>query len=147
LGDSFIGGVLLKATTHLICLAVETSTAPSPDGSPSASAGPSITEASPGPTKSVDALPADDAVFAGILADDSIEGGYAYLQAADGRRFEVIYPDGWRLQRSPLELIAPDGSVHSRAGDEVTVLGVEAGDIASICQIGPAIRATEVLDR
>lgn len=115
--------------------------APSLDGSPSASPNPTITEASPGPTK------VDGAEFTGILANDSIEGGCAYLQAADGRRLEVIFPDGWRLQPSPLELIAPDGSVHSQAGDEVTVRGAEASDLASICQIGPIIRATEVLDR
>lgn len=115
--------------------------APSVGGSPSASPNPTIIEASPGPTK------VDGAVFTGILANDSIEGGCAYLQAADGRRLEVIFPDGWRLEPSPLELIAPDGSVHSRAGDVVTVQGTEADDVASICQLGPIIRATEVLDR
>jgi len=45
----------------------------------------------------------------------------------------------WRLQRSPLALIAPDGSVQGRPGDEVSVRGTEAGDIASICQIGTII--------
>ncbi len=77
---------------------------------------------------------------------DDIEGGCPYLQAADGRRLQVLYPDGWTLKKSPLQLVAPDGSVHSRAGDTVSVLGAEADDMASICQIGPIIRATEVLD-
>jgi hypothetical protein len=115
--------------------------APSLGGLPSVSPNPTIIDASPGPTN------VDGALFTGILANDSIEGGCAYLQAADGRRLEVIFPDGWRLQPSPLELIAPDGSVHSRAGDEVTVRGAEADDVASICQVGPIIRATEVVDR
>ena len=99
----------------------------------------------PGPSK----LSGPDAAetYTGVLSFDSIEGGCAYLQAAVGRKLEVIYPDGWTLQKSPLELLAPDGSVHSRAGDTVTVKGSEATDMASICQIGAIIRATEVLDR
>ena len=56
----------------------------------------------------------------------------------------MLYPDGWELRMSPLELIAPDGTVVARAGDEVTVRGAEA-DMASICQIGPIIQATEVV--
>lgn len=110
------------------------------------SATPPVIQASPDPTKTVGDLPGDGDLFTGILANDSIEGGCAYLQAADGRRFEVIFPDGWRLQRSPLELIGPDGSVHSRAGDEVSVRGAQADDVVSICQIGPIIRAVAVLD-
>jgi hypothetical protein len=76
---------------------------------------------------------------------DAIEGGCAYLQAADGRKLQVMYPEGWELRKAPLELIAPDGSVHSKGGDRVSVNGSEANDIATICQIGPVIRATEVL--
>jgi hypothetical protein len=85
--------------------------------------------------------------FSGILSMDEIEGGCAYLQAADGRKLQVIYPDGWELRKSPLELIAPDGSVHSMGGDRVSVNGSVANDIATICQIGPVIRATEVLGK
>ncbi len=59
----------------------------------------------------------------------------------------MLYPEGWELKKSPLELIAPDGTVHSRGGDEVTVRGEEADGMASICQIGPIIQATEVVGR
>lgn len=111
------------------------------------SARPSLELASPGPTKRVGDAPGSGTRFSGILSSDAIEGGCAFLQAADGRRLEVIYPDGWRLERSPLALIAPDGTVHSRAGDLVTIVGDEADDFASICQIGPIVRASEVLDR
>jgi hypothetical protein len=82
--------------------------------------------------------------YVGMLGSDAIEGGCAYLQSADGRKYEVIYPDGWTLHMSPLELVAPDGRVVAEAGDEVTIRGTPA-DMASICQIGPIIQATEVV--
>jgi hypothetical protein len=81
----------------------------------------------------------------GILGADAVEGGCAYLQAADGTRYEVLYPRGWNMQLSPLRLIDSDGSVHARAGSLVTVRGAPANDMASICQIGPIFSATEVV--
>lgn len=81
----------------------------------------------------------------GVLGLAEIETGCPYLESADGTRYEVMYPDGWELQRSPLQLVAPDGTTVARAGDEVTVRGSVAGDMASICQIGPIFRATEVV--
>ena len=81
----------------------------------------------------------------GVLGADSIEGGCGYLRAPGGTRYEVIYPDGWDLQLSPPQLTSPDGEVIARGGDEVTVRGAEASDMASICQIGPIFRATEVV--
>jgi len=77
---------------------------------------------------------------------DAIEGGCPYLQTTDGRKLQVLYPDGWQLQKAPLQLVAPDGTVHSKGGDLVSVNGSEATDVATICQIGPVIRATEVVD-
>lgn len=82
--------------------------------------------------------------YAGRLGSDAIEGGCTYLEADDGRRYEVIYPAGWQVRRSPLELVGPDGRVVAGAGDEVTIRGSEA-DMVSVCQIGPIIQATEVL--
>ena len=127
------------------CSAAPAASGPSPSASAApgaASPTPSLSLASAGPSK-----PSTADTFTGVLSFDSIEGGCAYLQTAEGRKLEVIYPDGWTLQKSPLELQAPDGSVHSRAGDTVTVKGSEATDMASICQIGPIIQATEVLPR
>ncbi len=86
---------------------------------------------------------ADDELT-GVLGADSIEGGCGYLKASDGTRYQVIYPDGWRLQLSPLQLSSPEGEVVARGGDEVTVRGAEANDMASICQIGPIFRATDI---
>jgi hypothetical protein len=88
-------------------------------------------------------LGADDELT-GILGADSIEGGCGYLQAVNGTRYEVVYPDGWRLQMSPLQLSSPEGEVVARGGDEVTVRGTETNELASICQIGPIFRATDV---
>jgi len=130
------------------CTAAPVASGPSPSASASApdaiSPTPSLSVVTPGPSK---AGPDAADTFTGVLSFDSIEGGCAYLQTAVGRKLEVIYPDGWTLQKSPLALLAPDGSVHSRAGDTVTVKGSEATDMASICMIGPIIQATEVLPR
>jgi hypothetical protein len=81
----------------------------------------------------------------GTLNADAIEGGCAYLQAADGTKYEVIYPDGWRVSSSPLELRSPSGEVVATGGDTVTVRGDIAGDMASICQVGPIFQAMEVV--
>ena len=88
------------------------------------------------------AFPGD---LTGTLGMAEIETGCPYLQSADGTRYEVLYPDGWELRRGPLQLVAPDGTTVARAGDPVTVRGSVAGDMASICQIGPIFRADEVL--
>lgn len=88
-------------------------------------------------------VPVGDSVT-GVLGADAVEGGCAYLASPDGTRYEVIYPDGWRVQLSPLQLLDPDGTLVATGGEEVTVQGSLAGDMASICQIGPIFRATEV---
>lgn len=88
-------------------------------------------------------LPAGELV-SGALGSDTVEGSCAYLEAADGIRYEVIWPDGWTLGRG-LELSDPDGTIVARAGDEVTVRGSRASDMASTCQVGPIFRAIEVV--
>lgn len=81
----------------------------------------------------------------GTLGFEEIEGGCAYLEADDGTRHQVIYPDGWELQRSPVQLVSPDGETVAHLGDTVSVRGMPASDMATTCQIGPIFRATEVL--
>jgi len=119
--------------------------APSIDPSPSSSS-PSPTTSmqpsSPQPTRAPGGVGEE---LVGTLGADAVEGGCGYLQAADGTRYEVVYPSGWELQLSPLQLTSPEGEIIARGGDEVTVVGAEAGDMASICQIGPIFRATEVV--
>lgn len=130
----------LMAFALAACSSAGSSVEPSPEGSdggqtPRASLRPSSQK----PTTAPDGDP-----LTGRLGADSIEGGCGYLETPDGTRYEVIYPEGWELRLTPLELIAPDGSVVARGGDEVTVIGAPAGDMASICQIGPIFRTTAV---
>lgn len=80
----------------------------------------------------------------GEFGADSIEGGCAYLEADDGTRYEVLYPDGWEVQASPLQLTDPSGAVVASGGETITVRGTVADDMASICQIGPIFQADEV---
>ena len=133
-------GLLLAGSLLLAACSAAGASPSSSAAAPAAS--PSISLLTPGPSK---LAPDAGSTYTGVLSSDAIEGGCAFLQAADGRKLEVLYPEGWTLQKSPLELLAPDGSVHSRAGDTVSVKGAEATDMGSICQIGPIIQATEVL--
>jgi hypothetical protein len=137
----------MRSPLHLLALAFVLLTAACSSGAGGPTP-PSVASASPvaRPSASLTSKPgAVKADYSGILSMDAIEGGCAYLQATDGRKLQVMYPEGWELRKAPLELIAPDGSVHSKGGDPVSVNGSEAGDVATICQIGPVIRATEVL--
>ena len=102
---------------------------------------PSLDLASPQPSRQ----PIGGDELTGVLGSDSIEGGCGYLQVPSGTRYQVIYPDGWDLELSPLQLTSPEGEVVARGGDQVTVRGSEASDMASICQIGPIFRASEVV--
>jgi hypothetical protein len=140
-----LGGVhqTLRLLPFAFALVIAAACSVAPGGStpPSAPAAASV-----GPSASLSVVPAaNPADYSGILSMDAIEGGCAYLQSDDGQKLQVIYPNGWELKKSPLELIAPDGSVHSKGGDRVSVNGSEAHDIATICQIGPVIQASEVL--
>jgi hypothetical protein len=112
------------------------------DRPPASTGSPSLELASPQPSKST---AGGGRIYTGILGSDAIEGGCVYLQTADGQRLEVIYPDGWTVRRAPAALVDPSGAVVARPGDEVTIRGDEATDMMSICQIGPIIRATEVV--
>ena len=81
----------------------------------------------------------------GILGADSIEGGCTYLEADDGTRYQVIYPEGWEVKATPLELANPAGEVVATGGETITVRGQRADDMVSICQIGPMFMANEVV--
>jgi hypothetical protein len=87
--------------------------------------------------------PAGPTALTGALTFDDIEGGCSYLQVADGTKFEVIYPEGWTLDRAGAVLRGPAGQL-ARAGAAVSVLGSLATGRSSICQVGPIFEATAV---
>lgn len=116
---------------------------------PGASATLTPSQPSPSPASS-DAGPSEPPatgrdVLTGFLGADLIEGGCPYLEAADGTRYEVIYPPGYDIDRSSATLRDPAGEVIASAGDVVTVRGREATDMASTCMIGPIFQASEVV--
>lgn len=83
-------------------------------------------------------------VVSGTLGFDAVEGGCAYLESVDGTRYQVIYPAGWSIDGMTGHLLGPGGE-DARPGSVVSVRGVIAPDMASICQVGPIFRATEVI--
>jgi hypothetical protein len=79
----------------------------------------------------------------GVLSFDDIEGGCAFIQTADGVRYEVLYPDGWVLDRAAATLHGPaDEEAH--AGQSLTVRGSVVTDRSSVCQVGPIFQASAV---
>lgn len=138
--------ILFLATALGACAASGTSPNATPSADPtdtSTMPSPSLEPSSTQPSRAPAESGGDE--LTGRLGADSIEGGCGYLQSADGTRYEVLYPDGWDLSLSPLALTSPEDEVVARGGDEVTVRGTEATDMASICQIGPIFRASEVV--
>lgn len=83
-------------------------------------------------------------ILTGTLGFDSAEGGCAYLEADSGERYQVVYPDGWQVDRGTRHLVGADGT-DAPPGSIVSVRGSIAADMASICQVGPIFRAIEVI--
>jgi len=137
----------VRRAVVLVVLAIVAGCA-APQRPPSTSEEPMSSSPQPSPRPSMEPAseqPAPDGEsLVGVLGADSVEGGCSYLQAEDDTRYEVIYPDGWRVQMSPLQLLDPNGAVVAEGGDEVMVRGSVADDMASICQIGPIFQAIEV---
>jgi hypothetical protein len=80
----------------------------------------------------------------GVLAVDAGPREVPHLLAPDGTRYLVRWPAGWRLQRRPLRLLAPDGAVVAVAGQRVLALLVPDPERATTAQVGPAVRAVAV---
>jgi hypothetical protein len=136
-------GVLALALVGLVMAGC--SGGPSSSGAP----GPTATPPAASPSESLElnspkAPAGTEETYTGVLRSDAIEGGCAYLQTADGQKYEVIPPDGWQLQKAPAALVDPSGQVVARAGDVITVRGQEA-DMMSICQVGPIVQASEIV--
>lgn len=144
---------LFVALACAIVIAACGAPAGNPTGTPTPEQRP-VESPEPTPTASFDLAseqpsrePTGGEELTGVLGADSIEGGCGYLQTDDGTRYQVIYPAGWDLALSPLQLTSPEGEVVARGGDEVTVRGSVSTDMASICQIGPIFEASVVVTR
>lgn len=86
-----------------------------------------------------------EAAFTGALGGDAqLEGGCAWLETKREGRVEPRWPDGYRVAFDPVRLLGPDGEVVAEEGDTITVRGEIAGDVMTICQVGPVLRVTEV---
>lgn len=99
------------------------------------------------PASTVDETPPQPAGgdIRGLLAGDpQLEGGCAWIQTDDGTRYEVIYPEGYRVEMDPLRLVGPDGDVVAEEGDTLEVSGALAEDMVSVCQVGRIWRADSV---
>lgn len=81
----------------------------------------------------------------GILGGDaSLEGGCAWLERPEAR-YEVRWPEGYRVEFDPLRLTGPSGEVVAMRGDRVTVRGVRVRDAVTVCQVGPVFDADAVV--
>ena len=116
--------------------------------SESASVSPEATsseDASPTETADEPAGSIEDADLIGTFGGDAqLEGGCAWVDGDDGKRYEVIYPEGWRVHFDPLHLVDPDGDVRAEEGDRIGLNGSVATDSVSFCQVGRICEASEV---
>lgn len=86
-----------------------------------------------------------EADLVGTLGGDAqLEGGCAWLDTEAEGRVEPHWPEGYRVAFDPVRLLGPDGEVVAEAGDTVRVSGAIAGDVMTVCQIGPVFEVTEV---
>jgi hypothetical protein len=124
------------------------SVSPTSEPTESATEEPTASAESPVPSDSEVASPSAsveaETTITGQLSSNDIEGGCVFVTADDGTDYEVIWPEGWSISPDSLELTDPDGEVVAEGGDQVTVYGRIADDMASICQIGPIFEAVEV---
>ncbi|HEX2222553.1 MAG TPA: hypothetical protein VHK06_08530 [Candidatus Limnocylindria bacterium] len=84
----------------------------------------------------------------GVLdGDASLEGGCAWLETPDGERWQVMWPAGYHVmfdEAGPM-LMGPDGSIAAGPGDRIGVTGKEAGEMGSVCQVGPIFQAEDLV--
>jgi hypothetical protein len=99
-----------------------------------------------GPTMPGDAsAAAATETLTGVLGGDpDLEGGCVWLETGDGRRVEVVWPEGYRASVEPVRLRDATGDVVAAEGDAVTVEGAPAREGVSTCQIGEIWTASAI---
>jgi hypothetical protein len=107
---------------------------------------PPAAEPSPSESEVVPSEPAppDGVTVTGVLTGDAqLEGGCAWLDTDQGR-IDPLWPSGYTETTNPVVLRGPDGEVVAEDGDEVTITGDPAQDLATICQVGEVWLVTDV---
>jgi hypothetical protein len=145
LGGCTVGGASPTGSPHPTLTVAVPSASPTP--TPAASPTAASSTALPTPTEALTMRPGSSRPttdVTGTVGFDDIEGGCPYVQAADGLRYQVTYPDGWLVDRTTGAVTGPSG-VRVELGQQITVRGTVMDDMASTCQIGPIFLATEVI--
>lgn len=89
-----------------------------------------------------DGTPGEDLLTGTLGGDAQLEGGCAWIDDG-GRRWEVLYPEGYRVTFDPVTLHGPDGPI-AEEGATITVPGSPQDDVMTVCQVGPVWQATDV---
>lgn len=80
--------------------------------------------------------------------DRELETGCAWLTDSTGKRWEVLWPDGYRIVfpvgREPV-LIGPGDEMVASAGDTVAVNGAPPSGLGSRCMIGELFEAAQLV--
>lgn len=100
-------------------------------------------------TAQPDAPPVLSGDLVGTLGGDrDLETGCAWLTDSAGKRWEVLWPRGYRITfpegRDPV-LTGPDDEVVARAGDTVAVNGAPPSGLGSHCMVGELFEATQLV--
>lgn len=86
-------------------------------------------------------VPERDPDVTGVLAGDPmLEGGCVWV-ATEEENFEVIWPEGMRVEVDPIVLRDEDGTVVAEQGDDVWLWGEVDDDVLTVCQVGRVFRA------
>jgi hypothetical protein len=79
--------------------------------------------------------------FRGVFAVDAIEGKAPHVVTEGGRRYQLVFPPGWRLESTGLK--DADRQVVAKLGDTVVVRATPAA-MASTQQIGPMLQVLDI---
>jgi hypothetical protein len=82
------------------------------------------------------APPSGEGITGTFNGNPTLEGGCSWLDTGE-RRYQLVLPQGYRVDYEQLVIVGPDGKLVAKAGDTITVTGHPAKERLSFCQIGP----------